>query len=329
MRTVVGGVSAGQQNAMRVAVFLNESPFRQLLHGMRVAEVELKIHGRTLFQRGVQLFKLRRIGVAAGIDGDVVYEMAGDAVVVIYVDDTGQLVGGFQLRHTGRALRGEQVDFSVVLQQLRDREAAAGPVEIEGGPVDVEKGKQGSRQGHIGRHAEGRHPVGGIAALKAGADQLSAGVNALAQGSAKLDNGNKALADGAKTLADGTSALSDGTKELSNGSNQLKDGAGDLADGAAKLDNGAGELHDGVVKLADGTVALDDGALELMEGMSQFETEGMEKLADVFGNKLTDMVDRLTALNDAGTSYKNFAGASGSENDSVKFIFKTESVKAE
>ena len=83
------------------------------------------------------------------------------------------------------------------------------------------------------------------------------------------------------------------------------------------------------MKLADGTVALDDGALELMEGMSQFETEGMEKLADVFGNKLTDMVDRLTALNDAGTSYKNFAGASGSENDSVKFIFKTESVKAE
>ena len=176
---------------------------------------------------------------------------------------------------------------------------------------------------------ENGNPVGGIAALKEGAYQLSAGANALAQGSAKLDNGNKALADGAKTLADGTSALSDGTKELSNGSNQLKDGAGDLADGAAKLDNGAGELHDGVVKLADGTVALDDGALELMEGMSQFETEGMEKLADVFGNKLTDMVDRLTALNDAGTSYKNFAGASGSENDSVKFIFKTESVKAE
>ena len=173
------------------------------------------------------------------------------------------------------------------------------------------------------------NPVGGIAALKAGADQLSAGVNALAQGSAKLDNGNKALADGAKTLADGTSALSDGTKELSNGSNQLKDGAGDLADGAVKLDDGAGELRDGVVKLADGTVALDDGALELMEGMSQFETEGMEKLADAFGNKLTDMIDRLTALNDAGTSYKNFAGASGSETDSVKFIFKTESVKAE
>ncbi|MBR2676016.1 MAG: hypothetical protein IKE28_03780 [Solobacterium sp.] len=176
---------------------------------------------------------------------------------------------------------------------------------------------------------ENGNPVGGIAALKAGADQLSAGMEALAQGSAKLDNGNKALAEGTKTLANGTSELSDGTKELSNGSGQLKDGASDLAEGAVKLDNGAGELRDGVVKLADGTVALDDGALELMEGMSQFETEGMEKLADVFGNKLTDMIDRLTALNDAGTSYKNFAGASGSENDSVKFIFKTESVKAE
>ncbi len=176
---------------------------------------------------------------------------------------------------------------------------------------------------------ENGNPVGGIAALKAGADKLSAGTDALAQGSSKLSDGSKALADGAKTLADGTTALSDGTKELSNGSNQLKDGAGELADGAVKLDDGAGELRDGVVKLADGTVALDDGALELLEGMEKFETEGMEKLSDIFGDKLASMIDRLTALNDAGTSYTNFAGASGSENDSVKFIFKTESVKAE
>ncbi|MBR3202255.1 MAG: hypothetical protein IKF60_01575, partial [Solobacterium sp.] len=173
------------------------------------------------------------------------------------------------------------------------------------------------------------NPLGGLAALKTGADQLSNGSRSAAAGAGALATGVHSISDGAAALADGTSALSAGSKELSEGTGKLAEGAGQLKDGTSELDNGVSTLRDGVIKLNDGSAALDDGALELLEGMETFESEGMDKLAEVFGDKLGDIIDRLSALNDAGTSYNNFSGASGNENDSVKFIFKTESVKAE
>ncbi|MBO5555517.1 MAG: hypothetical protein J5941_08365, partial [Solobacterium sp.] len=78
----------------------------------------------------------------------------------------------------------------------------------------------------------------------------------------------------------------------------------------------------------DGAVQLDDGTETLLEGMEKFKSEGIDKLAEVFG-ELEDVLDRLTAISDAGTAYRSFSGTSENENDSVKFIFKTESVKAD
>ena len=63
--------------------------------------------------------------------------------------------------------------------------------------------------------------------------------------------------------------------------------------------------------------------------MEKFKSEGIDKLAEVFGGELEDVLDRLTAISDAGTAYRSFSGTSENENDSVKFIFKTESVKAD
>ncbi len=110
---------------------------------------------------------------------------------------------------------------------------------------------------------------------------------------------------------------------------QLTDGTSQLKDGAEKLNNGAGNLYDGTVELMNGAVELDDGAQKLMDGMQEFYDEGIAKLMDVFGDNLTDVLDRMQAVADAGAEYTNFSGALSDEdqNNTVRFIIKTAAVK--
>ena len=95
--------------------------------------------------------------------------------------------------------------------------------------------------------------------------------------------------------------------------------------GGTTLSNGTNELYDGILKLRDGAGELDDGAQELLDGMQKFDSEGIQKLAEVFGSDLTSVIDRLDALMDAGADYTSFTG-SGNANDSVKFVIKTSEV---
>lgn len=98
-----------------------------------------------------------------------------------------------------------------------------------------------------------------------------------------------------------------------------------LIAGGTTLSNGTNELYDGILKLRDGAGELDDGAQDLLDGMQKFDSEGIQKLADVFGNDLPSVIDRLDALVDAGADYTSFTG-SGNANDSVKFVIKTSEV---
>ena len=98
-----------------------------------------------------------------------------------------------------------------------------------------------------------------------------------------------------------------------------------LIAGGTTLSNGTNELYDGILKLRDGAGELDNGAQDLLDGMQKFDSEGIQKLADVFGNDLPSVIDRLDALVDAGADYTSFTG-SGNSNDSVKFVIKTSEV---
>ena len=98
-----------------------------------------------------------------------------------------------------------------------------------------------------------------------------------------------------------------------------------LIAGGTTLSNGTNELYDGILKLRDGAGELDNGAQDLLEGMQKFDSEGIQKLADVFGNDLPSVIDRLDALVDAGADYTSFTG-NGNANDSVKFVIKTSEV---
>ena len=130
-------------------------------------------------------------------------------------------------------------------------------------------------------------------------------------------------------MYDGVKKLMDGTIELDDGVQELKDGVALLDDGAVELDDGVQELLDGTIELDDGVKELDDGAQELLDGLVEMNEEGISKITEMFGDNLTEAVDRLKEIRAAGVTYNNFAGALEDENNSVKFIFRTEEIAKE
>ena len=164
--------------------------------------------------------------------------------------------------------------------------------------------------------------------VAAGASQLNTGAASLKSGTSELKSGAKQLDDGASSLKSGTSELKAGAKKLDDGASDLKNGTADLKTGAKKLDDGASDLKNGTSDLADGAVKLDDGAQELLEGMTKFKEEGIDQLADLFGDHLTDVIDRLKEVCDAGAEYSSFAGNEDNGTNTVKFIFKTDAIKS-
>ena len=182
-----------------------------------------------------------------------------------------------------------------------------------------------------------------IAKLTAGAGSLETGLGTIYVGSGTLSSGLHELYDGTKELKDGAHDLRDGMSELSNGGVELYDGTVDLHDGAIDLDDGAGDLNDGANDLDDGAADLDDGvgelndgadelvdgAKELHDGMIEFNDEGIQKLIDLFGDNVTDMLDRLDAIQKTGSGYQSFSGKRDDMEGSVKFILKTGEIKAE
>lgn len=208
----------------------------------------------------------------------------------------------------------------------------------------------------------------GINSLYDGSKQLQSGITTLASGTTQLSAGASALSDGADALNKGingytnakgekVTGLYGGTKALAKGLKQLKTGlvtldskSATLAAGVIKLNEGAAKLDEGATKLtnssktltsgsakivdagkqlADGVDTLDEGANKLNEGMIEFNEEGIQKLTDAFDGDISSLLDRVNAVMDAGKDYNNFSGVADGKSSSVKFIIKTEGVKAE
>ena len=123
------------------------------------------------------------------------------------------------------------------------------------------------------------------------------------------------LVTGAAALSAGTQALAAKVPELVNGVNALKDGAG-------KLQSGTGAIVDGV-----GT--LGEGAHELADGIVTFNEEGISKIVHAYNGDIEPLLDRVQKVIDAGEAYQNYSGIADGVNGSVKFIYKTDAIKAE
>lgn len=158
----------------------------------------------------------------------------------------------------------------------------------------------------------------------AGAQELVKGLGTLKTGADQLNTGAQKLLSGTTALAAGTKSLADGAVSLNDGAQKLKSGAATLYNGSLTLYSGVKTLKNGTSSLKTGVVTLDEGAATLESGMEQFYEEGIKKIGDVLGKDLPAVVDSLKGLTNAGADYKTFSGALDDNNNSCKFIFKTE-----
>ena len=202
------------------------------------------------------------------------------------------------------------------------------PQELAGIITTVETKAGDLMNGTAALESGAKQVYGGVAQLDGGLQEISAGADKLAAGTGTLVSKNGELNDGANKLADGANKLSDGTAELKDGAGQLDSGAKELLKGAGDLNDGAKELNDGAKQLDDGVVTLEDGMQQLLDGVIKLDEEGIKRLYEAFDGDLSDFADRMSAIQEAGKGYNSFGGSSEEENSSVKFIFKTDSVKS-
>jgi putative membrane protein len=168
----------------------------------------------------------------------------------------------------------------------------------------------------------------------AGTAKLAAGVNGdgtasnpgLINGASSLAKGASSLDDSAKTLSAGATKVAAGASSLKSGADEVNSGASKISTGASDLASGADTLYSGVLSLDDGAQQLTSGANDLMDGMMKFDTDGIRKLTSMFGSNVTDVINRLQAVEKAGAEYNTFTGTADTENSSVKFIYKTDSI---
>lgn len=219
------------------------------------------------------------------------------------------------------------------------------------GAISTMAGKMDDLTSGSGQVAQGASDLAtGAGTLKKGASDLATGATKLKKGAGDLATGAGQVADGATTLHKGASDLSDGLNTLDGGIGQLKEKAGSLATGAEqlksgtdqlasgastlvsnneKLNDGAGTLSDGTDAIIDGVGELSDGAHKLADGITEFSEDGIDEIINSYNGDIEPLVDRIQAVLDAGADYQTYTDIADGVNGSVKFIIKTDAVKAE
>lgn len=221
--------------------------------------------------------------------------------------------------------------------------AAAGSAQVAQGAADLATGAGTLKTGAADLAT-------GAGTLKKGASDLATGATKLKKGAGDLATGAGKVADGASTLHKGASDLSDGLNTLDGGIGQLKEKAGSLSTGAdqlksgtdqlatgastlvsnnQKLNDGAGTLSDGTDAIIDGVGELSDGAHQLADGITEFSEDGIDEIINSYNGDIEPLVDRIQAVLDVGADYQTYTDIADGVNGSVKFIIKTDAVKAE
>lgn len=168
-----------------------------------------------------------------------------------------------------------------------------------------------------------------VSQINAAVEQAKNGADSLSILKAQLD-GYHTFYDGLLQYTAGVDeayrGVSSGEESLVNGAKTLQAGAKSLLDGSDTLYSGLGILQSGSNALVEGVAALDEGAMQLSDGLEAFQTEGIQKIIDLFEGDVGLLVERMKAIISVSQEYQNFAGISKEMNGSVKFIYRTESI---
>lgn len=112
---------------------------------------------------------------------------------------------------------------------------------------------------------------------------------------------------------------------------ELQKGADDLADGMNKLRHASYKIKDAIYEFKDATAELRDKTAEFSEGMEEFQIDGIDELTD----DVTDLTDDVKqalhikdAICEASKGFTTYTGAPEGAETSVKFILKTDEIKA-
>ena len=146
----------------------------------------------------------------------------------------------------------------------------------------------------------------------------------------------KASLDSYNSFYQGLQSYTAGVAQAQAGAGELNSGIGTVKDGADSLSAGAGQLYDGILTmknstpaLIDGVTRLRDGAMELSDGLKEFNEKGVQKLVDAFDGGLGQLMDRMDAVKAVSERYASFSGISPDMDGQVKFVWRTEAVKAQ
>lgn len=168
--------------------------------------------------------------------------------------------------------------------------------------------------------ASGEAAIQGAETAKA---TIASSINAKDKNSGhSLVSGMNELNKAVKQMSEKMPTLSGGIDKLYNGSQTLVSNNGTINEGVRKLVDGKNTMADGVTKLANGSRELADGVIE-------FNEEGIEKLLDSYNGDVKELVDRIQAIMDAGCEYESFGGKAEDTVSTVKFIIKTDAIKAD
>lgn len=285
------------------------------------------------------------------MNGISMYSADATGATAIFTQ-VGQALGGVSINSVNDAM--------TVAVSLSDKIAAIGQAQGAVSAIDeaasqisdpTTQAQLTALQAGAKQVADGAAQASGAISTMAGKmDDLTSGSGQVAQGASDLATGAGQVADGATTLHKGASDLSDGLNTLDGGIGQLKEKAGSLATGAEqlksgtdqlasgastlvsnneKLNDGAGTLSDGTDAIIDGVGELSDGAHKLADGITEFSEDGIDEIINSYNGDIEPLVDRIQAVLDAGADYQTYTDIADGVNGSVKFIIKTDAVKAE
>ena len=155
------------------------------------------------------------------------------------------------------------------------------------------------------------------AAVKAGADSLNAAAKQVMTGIDTMTNDQN------------LGAIISGLKDLTAQSGTLIGAVNTLTDGASSLSDGTGTLASGMNDANDAVKQLYESSLELKDGMAQLDSDGIQQIADLVNGDLETVFHRLQAVQDYAAEQESFAGCPDGVESTVKFIYKTDEIKAD
>ena len=161
-------------------------------------------------------------------------------------------------------------------------------------------------------------------------NQLNTGVTALKEYTGQLSSlsGNVAYLKGALAqlntavvkLSAGSDSLAAGMDAYTSGVSQIYAGANTLTAGTEKLSTAGSQLNTGMTALAS-------GGNTLAEAMEEFDKEGIQKLGDLAGEDLENVLHNVKAVKKADEAYQSFGGIKDGQKGEVKFIIETKEIK--